>query len=243
MKKIEVLADTNIAMLPNFGIHTHDNQQSMKTLLDSTGPGFCLAKWTQVTMHLGSGLTHSCHHPEPHKIPLEELKDDPGALHNTQFKKERRKEMLNGERPAECDYCWRIEDDESGNFSDRVNKSLDPYSLQYHDEIKFSTGDENIYPKYVEVSFGNVCNFKCSYCGPTFSSKWAEEIKHDGPYKFSDGSTFNEAFQEVDNKSQDNPYTDAFWEWFPEALSHMHTFRVTGGEPLLSKHFFNPPFI
>jgi hypothetical protein len=24
---------------------------SMKKLLDQTGPGFCLAKWTQVTMH------------------------------------------------------------------------------------------------------------------------------------------------------------------------------------------------
>ena len=29
------------------------NQQHMKSLLNSTGPGMCLAKWTQVTMHLG----------------------------------------------------------------------------------------------------------------------------------------------------------------------------------------------
>lgn len=32
-----------------------------------------------------------------------------------------------------------------------------------------------------------------------------------------------------------NPYIDAFWEWFPEAYKHMHTFRITGGEPLLIK--------
>jgi len=43
----------------------------------------CLAKWTQVTMHLHNGHTHSCHHPAPHFIPLDELKDNPHALHNT----------------------------------------------------------------------------------------------------------------------------------------------------------------
>jgi|TARA_R110002074_G_scaffold232748_4_gene404378 hypothetical protein len=237
MSKIKVLKDVNIEKDALGSLHTSLNQQKMKSLLDSTGPGFCLAKWTQVTMHLGSGLTHSCHHPGAHKIPLDELKDNPGALHNTQFKKERRKEMLNGERPEECDYCWRIEDNTTA-FSDRINKSLDPYSLEYHDEIKYSTGDENIYPKYVEVSFGNVCNFKCSYCGPTFSSKWAEEIKSEGPYTFNDGSNFNYHTHGVNNTSQDNPYTDAFWKWFPEALEHMHTFRITGGEPLLNKHTF-----
>ena len=28
----------------------------VKTKLDNVGCGFCLAKWTQVTIHLGSGL-------------------------------------------------------------------------------------------------------------------------------------------------------------------------------------------
>ena len=64
---------------------TGANKNSMTNMLNSTGPGFCLAKWTQVTMHLGSGLTHSCHHPTAHKIPLEELKNNPSALHNTKF--------------------------------------------------------------------------------------------------------------------------------------------------------------
>ena len=41
----------------------HTNFGQVKELLDSKGPGFCLAKWNQVTMHLGTGVTHSCHHP------------------------------------------------------------------------------------------------------------------------------------------------------------------------------------
>ena len=157
-----------------------DNRNRMKNLLNKTGCGFCLAKWTQVTMHLGNGLTHSCHHPGAHKIPLEEIKVNPSALHNTKFKKERRKEMLNNERPKECDFCWRVED--NGEISDRMLKSMDQWSLPHHDTITKLTGDEDWYPSYVEVSFGRTCNFKCSYCGPAFSSKWHEEIKQFGDY-------------------------------------------------------------
>ncbi len=222
-------------------IHDPNNQQLLKDKLDSKGPGFCLAKWTQVTTHLGSGITHSCHHVGAHKIKLDELEKDPGALHNTEFKKERRREMLNGERPVECDYCWRIED-HSDHFSDRVTKSITSWSLPYLEEIINSNGTENIYPKYVEVSFSNICNFKCAYCGPAFSSKWTEEVKQKGPYKYIDyKGNFREFGFINPNEVQylereHNPYIEAFWKWFPEAVKHMHHFRITGGEPLLSKH-------
>ena len=219
---------------------SHNNLAKMKNLLDDKGPGFCLAKWTQVTMHLGVGLTHSCHHPSPHRIPINEIKDNPSALHNTEHKKQQRKQMLNGERPAECDYCWRVEDSDTGSFSDRVYKSMDEYSFDDFDQIYDLKGHENIFPRYVEVSFSNVCNFKCAYCGPNFSSKWVEEINKHGAYKL-DNMLFNggsDVVTQIKN-NEDNAYTDAFWEWFPKAQEHMHTFRITGGEPLLSKHTFS----
>tara|TARA_B100001057_G_scaffold126591_1_gene125501 strand:- start:22136 stop:23569 length:1434 start_codon:yes stop_codon:yes gene_type:complete len=213
----------------------------LKDSLDAVGPGFCLAKWTQVTTHLGSGITHSCHHVGAHKIKLDELEKDPGALHNTEFKKERRQEMLNGERPVECDYCWRIEDN-SNHFSDRITKSIQDWSIPYLHEIMESKGNENIFPKYVEISFSNVCNFKCAYCGPAFSSKWTEEVKEKGTYKYTDykGNKREFGFINPDEvqylEREHNPYIEAFWKWFPEAVKHMHVFRITGGEPLLSKH-------
>jgi len=213
------------------------NRNVMRDLLNETGPGMCLAKWTQVTMHLGVGLTHSCHHPVAHKIDLEELKDNPSALHNTGVKKKARKQMLNGERPSECDFCWRIEDN-TGEISDRALKSLDQYSIHDHDNITQLTGDENVYPRYVEVSFSHACNFKCAYCGPTFSSAWASEIKEHGTYKLSHGGDFNYTTDVPLKASDENPYTEAFWKWFPEAKKHMHTLRITGGEPLMSKHTF-----
>ena len=210
----------------------------VKQKLNQVGCGFCLAKWTQVTIHLGSGINHSCHHVKAHTIPADKVVDNPHLLHNTGFKKNTRKQMLNRERPDECDYCWRVEDN-TDSFSDRIWKSRDPWSWQDYHKIAKSTGDEDFYPRYVEVSFSNVCNFMCGYCGPAFSSKWHDEIKKHGPYKFKLSNwQYNllDEYQKQIPEREDNPYIEAFWKWFPEAVNHMFTFRITGGEPLLSKH-------
>jgi len=209
-----------------------------KKKLDGVGCGFCLAKWTQVTMHLHNGMTHSCHHPVPHKIPLDELKENPKALHNTLYKKKKRKEMLGGERPDECNYCWNVEDT-SNSFSDRVFKSSEVWSIPHLEEIKNSKWDDNYNPKYVEVSFSNTCNFKCSYCGPMFSSKWMEEIERYGAYptstNFNNLEWVKDSNQLPYKQTEYNPYVEAFWKWWPELYNDLHTFRITGGEPLLSK--------
>jgi len=212
--------------------------KKVKEKLNQVGCGFCLAKWTQVTIHLGSGLNHSCHHVKAHTIPINEVEENPQLLHNTMFKKNTRQQMKSGERPSECDYCWRIEDN-TDHYSDRIWKSRNYWSWPDYHKIVNSNAYDDFYPRYVEVSFSNVCNFKCSYCGPAFSSKWTEEIKEHGHYKFS---TINWFYNQLDEyqkqipEREDNPYINAFWKWFPEAVKHMHTFRITGGEPLLSKH-------
>ena len=209
-----------------------------KDKLDSVGCGFCLAKWTQVTMHLHNGTTHSCHHPEPHKVALEEIQRNPTALHNSKHKKQARREMLENKRPTECNYCWNVEDN-SESFSDRVFKSSEPWSEPYFEEISESHWRDDFNPKYVEVNFSNTCNFKCAYCGPEYSTKWMEEINQFGPYKVSydfNGIKRMEDRNTVPYKqTEDNPYVEAFWEWFPELYGSLDTFRITGGEPLLSK--------
>ena len=51
----------------------------VKPLLEDISPTFCLAKWLYVQIHLPHGLTQSCYHPPAHKIPLEELEQDPSG--------------------------------------------------------------------------------------------------------------------------------------------------------------------
>ena len=135
-----------------------------KIKLDGVSNSFCVAKWNQVTIHLGTGLTHSCHHPSAHKIPIEEIKISPSALHNTSYKKKQRQLMLAGERPKECDYCWRVEDAKQGDtvvYSDRITKSAEPWASPHIDSISKMPWDADVLPTYLEVDFDTTCNFKC----------------------------------------------------------------------------------
>ena len=154
--------------------------------LDAVSPTYCVAKWQQVTIHLATGQTHSCHHPTTHKIPVEELINNPSALHNTNFKKSLRKQMLAGERPAECDYCWRAEDAPGDHKSDRIKKSADPvWGNPFLESSAKLAWDADVLPAYVEVSFSNVCNFGCAYCSPEISSTLMQETKRFGPIQLS----------------------------------------------------------
>ena len=210
--------------------------------LNAVSPSFCLAKWYQSTLHLQYGHTHSCHHPRTHNVPLEELKTNPSALHNTEFKKSQRKLMLQGTRPKECQYCWNVEDLGPEHYSDRSSKSHEPWALPHLDTTAKMTGDENVNPTYLEVSFSNVCNFKCSYCSPAYSSAWMEEIESNGAYPTSD--KFNNLdWLKQQNKMpipnrEHNPYVEAFWKWRSDLYKSLKVFRITGGEPLMSKDTF-----
>ena len=203
------------------------------------GEGLCLAKWQQVSLHLPTGLTNSCYHPPLHEIDATLLKDNPGALHNTPYKKQQRKIMLRNERPAECSYCWTQED--LGNLSDRHYRSGEPWAAEHYEAIANGTGDEDAIPSYVEVNFNNACNLKCSYCSPQFSSSWDDEIRRFGGYPTStthnDASHFTGRRRPIPNREH-NPYVDAFWEWWPSLYPKLKHFRMTGGEPLMDRNTY-----
>ena len=204
------------------------------------GPALCLAKWKQVSLHLPTGMNNSCYHPPLHAISTELLLDNPGALHNTPHKKEQRKIMLRNERPSECQYCWNMED--LGNLSDRHYRSGEPWAAVDYDKIKNSTGlEDDVIPSYVEVNFNHACNLKCSYCSPQFSSSWQGEADKFGAYPTS--TPHNDPLHFVGNRRpiparEDNPYVDAFWQWWPTLYPKLKHFRMTGGEPLMDRNTY-----
>jgi len=209
-----------------------------KNKLNKISPSLCAAKWERLTLYLYNGYNHSCHHPIPHKIPLEEVKNNPAALHNTLFKKNVRKQMCNGIQPSECSYCWEVE--KLGQTSDRIYKSSYDYSQKFLEQIETKTitelTEQDYYPSYVEIAFDNTCNFKCMYCGPAISSSIYQDILLNGPYPVK---TFNNDIENVKEKlptkESAKVYSNAFWKWWPTLKDKLHTLRITGGEPLLSK--------
>jgi organic radical activating enzyme len=184
-------------------------------------------------------MTTSCHHPLPHKVKISDVQANPKALHNTAKKKSERFMMQSGERPAGCEYCWKIEDIGRDNISDRVYKTV----IYTDEDLNYaynSDPSEDINLRTLEISFDRTCQFACSYCNPAFSSTWVKDINTNGPYVdlVSDGRnhfTHSHDGAQLFKYGEHNPYAEAFFKWWESDLHRtLDELRITGGEPLMS---------
>lgn len=212
-----------------------------KEVLDKISASFCAAKWYNATIWLGSGMTTSCHHPPAHLVDIDRVRANPRLLHNTDQKKADRAQMLAGERPPGCEYCWKIEDMGLDAVSDRVYKSR-IYPIEALHEARNTPIDSDVNLLTLEIAFDRTCQFACSYCNPAFSTTWVKDIQRNGPYNnlVSDGRNH---FTHTHSSSQQfkitevNPYVDAFFAWWETDLHRtLQELRITGGEPLMSAH-------
>lgn len=210
-----------------------------KKMQQDLGSALCLAKWKQVSLHLTTGHTNSCYHPPLHKIRIEDIQRGGTGLHNTEYKKQQRKLMLEGTRPSECQYCWTMED--NGKLSDRHYRSGEPWAARDFEKIVSADWNEDALPSYVEVNFSNACNLACSYCSPQFSSTWMQEVERRGAFPTSiphnDPDYFRGDRGPIPTREH-NPYVEAFWEWWPQLYPELEHFRMTGGEPMMDKNTF-----
>ena len=211
------------------------------TVLDKLSSSFCAAKWYNATIWLGSGMTTSCHHPPAHLVDADQVQVNPKLLHNTDQKKDDRRKMLAGERPAGCEYCWKIEDMGVDAVSDRVYKSK-IYPIHVLKEAHETPVEQDVNLRTLEIAFDRTCQFACSYCNPAFSSTWVRDIHQNGPYRNLESDGRNH-FTHTHNSSQlykfgeDNPYVTAFFKWWESDLHRtLQELRITGGEPLMSGH-------
>ena len=220
-------------------LNNESDLEYRRRVIDIKSESFCGAKWYNATIWLGSGQTTSCHHPLPHQVSIADVLANPKALHNTPKKKAERAQMQQGDRPAGCEYCWKIEDIGRDNISDRVYKTViyDDEDLNYAFHLP---QDQDVDLQTLEIAFDRTCQFACSYCNPAFSSTWVKDIKQNGPYSnlVSDGRNH---FTHLHDSSQlyrygeSNPYVEAFHKWWETDLHRtLKELRITGGEPLMS---------
>ena len=214
-------------------------------IIDVISPSYCAAKWYNATIWLAAGKTTSCHSPIAHNISPSEITTNPSALHNTFKKKTERKMMLKGHRPKGCESCWILEDIADNKIiSDRVFKT----AVYSDDDIQLSHNEQNplndFNPRNLEIAFDSVCNLACSYCNSSFSSSWLKDINNKGYYLnllHPDQSKINHKGHEFHGSHTDpksNVFIQAFWTWWPNLIKDLQEFRITGGEPLLSKQFW-----
>jgi len=218
-------------------------KQWKERVLDTKSESFCGAKWYHSSIWLWRGWTASCHHNPPHQINQLEIAQTPSALHNTPKKINERAMMQRGERPLDCQYCWAVQDIDPELVTDRViySKPMAEKNLQSAFE---NSPDTHVNPTYLELGFDSTCNLACSYCCPDISSSWMRDIKQNGVYQnivTDERNHYTLAGSDGDNYSygEENPYTEAFFKWWETDLHRsLKNIHITGGEPLMSGHFW-----
>lgn len=133
-----------------------------------------------------------------------------------------RQNMLQDKSCSECQRCYN--DENHGLFS--MRNSSNKHFGHYIKDVKDDNPDFKI--RYWDVRFSNICNFKCRYCGPNFSSNWwedkaalygAEKIGHD-------------KFLHAGKNKED------IWEQMVPHLPYIEQIYFAGGEPLIMEEHY-----
>jgi|TARA_R110000868_G_scaffold5917_14_gene34480 organic radical activating enzyme len=173
---------------------------------------FCPSKWDDLHLNFNYNRAYACCKASPINFVSDWSKE-----------LDRQKEnLLSDTQDPSCNYCWDIEN--QGGVSDR-NAFMSTF-----DNTTYKEYVNNRQPKNIEVNLGNECNFQCTYCGPTFSSKWEGDIskKH---YEFKTDLHH----YKIEPKSKENKENNLD---FLKQYDRIELLNVIGGEPLQNKNLF-----
>ena len=189
----------------------------------------CMLPWTGIETRPDGGYKPCC-------LYRGELKDSNGVKYNTKqhsimevmnssVMQELRAKFLTGDKPIECNSCWKEED--SNKISKRQHMWMKAAIIgQLH------ITNNLIKPCFIDLKLGNICNLKCRICSPHSSSQWVNDMIKIDPNKKRHWQQFNKdgAWPREENK---------FYEDLEKHIQSIKFFEITGGEPLMIKEQFD----
>ena len=178
-----------------------------------TNKHFCPMPWTGL-MYNFDGKVKNCIRSDEHTGLLGNIKNKPieeillGPINLT------KQTNITVNKPAAgCHTCYELEHGKEGFdiISDRIF---------YIREFKKTPPDTYQPNKFdlqtIDVRWTNLCNFSCVYCGPEFSSKWADELN-------------------VRTETPSDKQSADFREYIYRHAKNLKHVYLAGGEPLLMK--------
>lgn len=175
-----------------------------------TNRNFCPMPWTGLMYNVDGQIKNCIRSAGPignlKKNSIQEILHGPVNLETQQ-------RMLANQPAQDCHTCYDVEGDKTGFdiISDRI------FYIRELKHVPLDTYQHNQHELHaIDVRWTNLCNFSCVYCGPEFSSRWAEE--------------FGKTITKPDRVEFEN-----FKRYiFDRAATLKHVY-LAGGEPLLMK--------
>lgn len=161
---------------------------------------------------------------------------------NSEYMKDIRLKMMNGQKHSACSKCYMLE--ESGVKSLRTLAGLN--DIEKYKKSLNPDGSMKTLPETIELHFGNVCNLKCRMCSHFFSHMLGKELleikdKDIHMFKWIQNQGGN-----VNNWSTGN--LSEVYDWFKdktvlkntfeEISDHVKKIHAIGGEPTIIPEFW-----
>lgn len=176
----------------------------------------CILPWNHIFGSI-SGKFHLCCHAEWSNPPLvvgSSTQPITEIWNSAPLRKVRQK-FLNDEIPEVCKkVCY---DRESlGIHSNRISVNTRFANQKYLQDATLPNGKLNTLPTYLDLRFGNLCNFRCRMCGPDVSTSWYKDA--------------TKPYSKVIDHFTDN---DVMWDDLPNIAPHLNDIYFAGGEPFV----------
>jgi MoaA/NifB/PqqE/SkfB family radical SAM enzyme len=156
-----------------------------------------------------------------------------------------RKQVLNNERPIECEPCFNLEDQGVESLRLRHTQGKIPEArINLYPNALDSLDEDYAMPFEIptmELKLNNLCNLKCRMCHPMDSTSWNDWSKIKEFYK-AENNIMYDIVEQFDlerkpflDKFQDNP---KWWNSFEKLIPHFRRVEFAGGEPLMDPQHY-----
>lgn len=198
---------------------------------------FCMHPFTGLATREDGAICACCRSHPVGNIQCQSLEE----IWNNNTMKRIRRQVLNDERPPECEPCFSLEDQGVESLRQR------------HISGKIPEARINLYPNTplqevmpfeiptMELKLNNLCNLKCRMCHPMDSTSWNDWSEVKDFYK-AEGNIMYAIVEEHGleqkphlDKFQDNP---KWWASLEKLLPHFRRVEFAGGEPLMDPQHY-----
>ena len=194
---------------------------------------FCIMPFTHIVTKTNGEFKLCCR-----STPLYSVKDmGLFDVWNSEKFKRIRKQLLNSERPKECDSCWKLEDANVSSMRHRENS----LKCVYGDYLKLLENLNDDYsmktnPVSLELKLNNLCNLQCRMCHPADSTKWAKDwpliadLQKHNEWTYRNVKEYNLVEHPYLCEWENHP---TFFDDIRKLANGLDTVWFAGGEPLI----------
>ena len=183
---------------------------------------FCIAPWTEMHFGVQKEVLPCCKYNNQHSFGNLNHTNDLEEIYNSEKAKYIRSSLFSGNRPIECNSCWK---DEELSKNQSYREFHNEYYGDYIEEALENTNNDfslkEIKLRRLDIRFDNKCNLKCRICNSDYSTSWyMDDVKLGRkPKKKTDVYQ-----QSISSK---------VFDFIIEQLKNVDEIFFAGGEPLM----------